>query len=159
MVFVLSNKTMKVLMVCLGNICRSPLAEGILKSICTNEKLTWEIDSCSTSNFHIGSSPDPRSIKKANDYNIDISKQKARQFNENKDFDYYDIIYVMDRSNYDNICKLTKNKDFLKKVKLILAEDDKEPTVEVPDPYWSKDDGFEHVYNLLNNACLEIIKK
>ena len=146
-------------MVCLGNICRSPLAEGVLKSICKQENLLWETDSCSTSNYHIGSAPDPRSIKKANDYNIDISKQKARQFNKDIDFDYYDLIYVMDKSNFENICKLTTDKKNLQKVKLILSENKNESTTEVPDPYWSKDDGFEHVYQLLNNACLEIIKK
>lgn len=155
----LSLKIMKILMVCLGNICRSPLAEGIMKSICINNKLEWEIESASTSDYHIGEHPDPRSIKKANDYNIDISQQKGKQFDENHDFEHYDLIYVMDKSNFDNICKLTSNKSYLKKVKLILSENTSEKTIEVPDPYWSKDDGFEHVYQLLNNACLEIIKK
>lgn len=159
MVFVFIFNIMKILMVCLGNICRSPLAEGIMKSICEENNLNWEIESASTSDYHIGEHPDPRSIKKAKDYNIDISQQKGKQFDETHDFEYYDLIYVMDKSNYENICKLTSNKKYLEKVKLILSENQNEKTIEVPDPYWSKDDGFEHVYQLLNNACLEIIKK
>ena len=92
-------------MVCLGNICRSPLAHGILQNRIEAHKLDWEVDSAGTSGWHIGQQPDHRSIAIARSNGIDISGQKARQFKAS-DLDYYDIIYVMDSSNYQNVSLL-----------------------------------------------------
>lgn len=140
---------MKILMVCLGNICRSPLAEGILRSK-LNDKFT--IDSAGTSPWHIGKSPDKRSVSVAKKYGIDISTQRARQFSE-ADFDKFDLIFVMDESNYSDVLAHAKNDDERKKVRLILENRD------VPDPYFGEDDGFEEVYRLLEEAADKIAQE
>ncbi len=145
----------KILMVCLGNICRSPLAEGILQSKLDPEK--YLVKSCGTSNYHIGEKPDVRSIEVAKKYNIDISKQRAAQF-KSSDFDTYDYIYPMDISNYNNIIKLAKNDIEKGKVKLILNELSNE-NLEVPDPYYGGEQGFENVYKMLDEACNSIAVK
>lgn len=146
-----------VLMVCLGNICRSPLAEGILRDLAQKAALNIEVDSCGTANYHVGDKPDSRSIKKAKEYNIDINHLRGRQF-QISDFDFFDIIYVMDQSNYNNVVALARNEKDKNKVKLILNEISNNNN-EVPDPYYGGDDGFEHVYQLLNEACEKIITK
>jgi protein-tyrosine phosphatase len=145
-----------VLMVCLGNICRSPLAEGILKSKVNSKKIF--VDSAVTSAWHIGKSPDPRSIEVAAKYGIDIALQKARQLTQ-EDFDKFDLIYVMDASNYQNVLKLARNKDDRSKVKMILNESYPSEDKEVPDPYYGGALGFENVYQMLENACDSIVKK
>ena len=145
-----------VLMVCLGNICRSPLAEGILKSKVNSKKIF--VDSAGTSAWHIGKSPDPRSIEVAAKYGIDIALQKARQLIQ-EDFDKFDLIYVMDASNYQNVLKLARNKDDRSKVKMILNESYPSEDKEVPDPYYGGALGFENVYQMLENACDSIVKK
>ncbi|WP_054850676.1 low molecular weight protein-tyrosine-phosphatase [Olleya sp. ITB9] len=142
----------KILMVCLGNICRSPLAEGILKSKLDN---TYIVDSAGTSSYHIGNKPDPRSITTAKKHNIDITKQRARQFTK-QDFLDFDIIYAMDNSNYDNILALAENETDKSKVKLILNESFPNKNLDVPDPYYGGNNGFEKVYTLLNDACQKI---
>ena len=140
---------MKVLMVCLGNICRSPLAEGILKSKVDTTKV--HVDSAGTAGYHIGNTPDPRSIKVAQDHNIDISSQVCRKFLVS-DFDTFDVIYAMDKSNYGNIIGMARNRADAEKVKLLLNEID--PTdQEVPDPYYDADDGFETVFQMIDKAC------
>lgn len=139
-------------MVCLGNICRSPLAHGILESKLPVEK--YQVDSAGTGNYHIGSSPDERSIKVAKQYGIDISNQKCRQF-EISDFDHFDLIYVMDKSNFNNIVKLARNSVDTNKVHLILDSEDQN-LKEVPDPYYGDHQDFEHVYRLLDHACERI---
>ena len=146
----------KILMVCLGNICRSPLAEGILKSKLPENN--FFIDSVGTSNYHIGEQPDKRSIEIAKKFNIDISQQKARQFNLS-DFDNFDYIYAMDSDNYRNILNLLRNTEDQSKVKLILTESNDSLTVDVPDPYYGGDQGFENVYLLLDKACDAVAKK
>jgi len=146
----------KVLMVCLGNICRSPLAEGILKSKVSKDAVF--VDSAGTGAYHVGNLPDPRSIEVAAKYGIDITDQKARKF-EVKDFDEFDFIYVMDDSNYQNILSLARNKDDEEKVKLILNEVDPDKNLNVPDPYYGGDQGFEKVYKMLDEACNFISKK
>lgn len=146
-----------ILMVCLGNICRSPLAEGILRHQSKEQNLAIEVDSCGTANYHVGDKPDTRSIKKANEYGIDISHLRGRQF-QLSDFDFFDWIYVMDKSNYENIIALARNQQDKQKVKLILNEISNNNN-EVPDPYYGGEDGFEQVYQLLNDACKQIIKK
>ncbi|WP_299392634.1 low molecular weight protein-tyrosine-phosphatase [uncultured Gelidibacter sp.] len=140
----------KILMVCLGNICRSPLANGILESKLPAEK--FEIDSAGTGDYHIGKAPDHRSIATAKAHGIDISNQKCRQF-DLSDFDTYDIIYVMDQSNYNNVVKLARDEKDIAKVKLILEDAATSKNLEVPDPYWGDTKDFEDVYTLLDAAC------
>jgi len=146
----------KVLMVCLGNICRSPLAEGILKSKVYLHKTF--IDSAGTGAYHVGEKPDPRSISIANIHGIDITNQKARQFSV-KDFENFDLIYVMDQSNYENVIALARNEDDKSKVKMILNEVFPEEDLDVPDPYTGGDFGFKNVYNMLDQACDVIAEK
>ena len=139
----------KILMVCLGNICRSPLAEGILKSKLSNNFI---VDSAGTANYHTGNSPDPRSIAVAKKYGLNISKLKGRQFLVS-DFDRFDIIYVMDDSNFKNVIKLARNNQDISKVNFILNEVYPNKNFDVPDPYYGGDDGFENIYNMLDEAC------
>lgn len=146
----------KVLMVCLGNICRSPLAEGILKSKVFSHKTF--IDSAGTGAYHVGEKPDSRSIAIANVHGIDISKQRARKFTV-KDFDEFDLIFAMDQSNYNNIIALARNEDDKAKVKMILNEVFPGEDLDVPDPYYGGDFGFKNVYNMLDQACDVIAKK
>jgi protein-tyrosine phosphatase len=145
----------KILMVCLGNICRSPLAEGILQS--KLDANFFSIDSAGTAAYHIGELPDQRSIAVAKKHGIDISNQKARKF-DIKDFIEFDVIYAMDKENYQNICSLAKNKTERQKVKMILDEVNLSQNLSVPDPYYGGDDGFQNVYQLLDEACEKISK-
>ncbi|WP_303318965.1 low molecular weight protein-tyrosine-phosphatase [Flavivirga abyssicola] len=145
----------KILMVCLGNICRSPLAEGILKSKLSND--LFQVDSAGTANYHTGSSPDKRSIAVARKYGLDISHLRGRQF-KTSDFDSFDLIYVMDESNYRNVIALARNDEDKTKVKFILNEVYPNQNYDVPDPYYGGDDGFENVYKMLDEAC-EVIAK
>ena len=146
----------KILMVCLGNICRSPLAEGILTSKLPEEKFV--VDSAGTGSWHIGHSPDERSIAIAKKYKLDISRQKGRQFSPN-DFDEFDYIYVMDNHNYSDVIHLSKNQAQKDKVELILNELFPNENVDVPDPYYGLEDGFDYVYKMLNEVCDIIAKK
>lgn len=140
----------KVLMVCLGNICRSPLAEGILRKKTFLKGI--EVDSAGTGDYHIGSQPDKRSIAVAKEHDLDITNQRGRQFSV-KDFDNFDIIYAMDNQNYKNIMRLARNEDDAKKVKLILNEVFPNENLDVPDPYTGGTFGFKVVYDMLNQAC------
>lgn len=144
-------------MVCLGNICRSPLAEGILKHKCEQQNLDWEIDSAGTGKWHIGSQPDKRSIEVAKKYGIDISQQKARTVNSN-DYEYYDLIYAMDKSNESDLLAWALDNKEAQKIKLIMSEIDTKNPESVPDPYWN-DNGFELVFKMLDEACDKIIEK
>lgn len=137
-------------MVCLGNICRSPLAEGILQSK-VNKELVF-VDSAGTAAFHVGNLPDERSIAVAKQYGIDISNQQARKFTE-KDFLNFDVIYAMDKSNYQNIISLATSDEDVEKVKMILNESQPNKNYSVPDPYYGGEIGFEEVYKMLNKAC------
>ena len=149
-------KKTRILMVCLGNICRSPLAEGILKSKVNPEE--FFVDSAGTSNYHVDDCPDPRSIAIAREKNLDITSQRGRQFSVN-DFDNFDRIYVMDMSNYYDVTSLARNEADRKKVSLILNEVFPGENVEVPDPYHGGADGFSKVYEMLDEACEVIAKK
>lgn len=148
--------SVKILMVCLGNICRSPLAEGILASKLPKDKFT--IDSAGTGSWHVGHQPDARSIAVAKKYQLDISKQKGRQFKAT-DFDVFDYIYVMDNSNYRDVIQLAKNESHKAKVKIILNELYPDENVDVPDPYFGIPNGFETVYQMLDEACENIATK
>ncbi|MEZ4970514.1 MAG: low molecular weight protein-tyrosine-phosphatase [Flavobacteriaceae bacterium] len=144
----------KVLMVCLGNICRSPLAEGILKNKLDGK--TVLVDSAGTAGYHIGKKPDNRSIAIAKKYGIDISQQRCRQFTA-KDFSEFDLIYAMDNSNYNNIIALAKNKNDIAKVNLLLHRSNL-TNKEVPDPYYGGEDGFEKIFHLIDSACNLIVQ-
>lgn len=148
--------SIKILMVCLGNICRSPLAEGILASKLPTNKFT--VDSAGTGSWHIGHAPDERSIAVANKNKINISDQKGRQFSSS-DFDTFDYIYVMDASNYTNVLELAKTQDHRDKVQMILNDLFPNENVDVPDPYFGLPNGFEIVYNMLDEVCEVISRK
>ena len=143
-------------MVCLGNICRSPLAEGILKSKINTSKIF--VDSAGTAAYHVGNLADERSIEVAKKYGIDITNQRARKFTV-RDFDAFDVIYAMDESNYQNILMLARNSEDEKKVQLILNVIDADKNASVPDPYYGGNQGFENVYKMLDEACEVIANK
>nr|WP_314837903.1 low molecular weight protein-tyrosine-phosphatase [uncultured Flavobacterium sp.] len=140
----------KILMVCLGNICRSPLAEGILASKLDPEKFI--VDSAGTGSWHVGKSPDERSVAVAKKNKISIAHQRGKHFSP-KDFDLYDYIYVMDSSNYDDVMQLAPSTEHQAKVKMILNELFPGENVDVPDPYYGLSNGFEMVFNMLNEVC------
>jgi protein-tyrosine phosphatase len=146
----------KILMVCLGNICRSPLAEGILASKLPKDNFI--VDSAGTGSWHVGHSPDKRSIAIAQLNGLCIDNQKGRQFTAS-DFDEFDYIYVMDNSNYDNVIDLAKNEEHRNKVHLILNELFPGENVDVPDPYFGMTNGFETVYQMLDEVTDIIAKK
>ena len=145
---------MKILMVCLGNICRSPLAEGILKSKSNN----LYVDSAGTAGYHIGKKPDLRSIEIGRINNIDISDQRARQFSSS-DFSRFVKIYAMDNDNYSKIISLANNQEDIDKVDLILNEISPGEFKSVPDPYYGGEQGFKNIYDMLEKACERIISK
>lgn len=146
----------RVLMVCLGNICRSPLAEGILRSKVDSQKIF--VDSAGTANYHVGDMPDGRSVAVAGKNNIDISAQRGRQFSI-ADFDRFDFIYVMDNYNRRDILSLARNDSDKAKVQMILNEVFPGENVDVPDPYYGGEFGFESVFKLLDTACTAIAEK
>lgn len=145
----------KILMVCLGNICRSPLAEGIMRSKLSED---FTVDSAGTGGWHAGELPDKRSIATAKNRGLDITNQRARQFKKN-DFEIFDHIFVMDNSNYKDVLALAPNEESKSKVKLILNEIFPNENVDVPDPYYGGQDGFENVFDMLDQACEEIARK
>ena len=145
----------KILMVCLGNICRSPLAEGIMRSKLSEDFI---VDSAGTGGWHAGELPDKRSIATAKNRGLDITNQRARQFKKS-DFDTFDHIFVMDNSNYKDVLALAPNEEAKSKVKLILNELFPNENIDVPDPYYGGEDGFENVYEMLDQACEEIARK
>ncbi|WP_140485050.1 low molecular weight protein-tyrosine-phosphatase [Flavobacterium sp. GSA192] len=145
--------SVKILMVCLGNICRSPLAEGILASKLPKDK--FFVDSAGTGAWHSGNQPDARSIAVAKKHQLDISTQRARLFKV-EDFETFDYIYVMDKSNFRDVIRLAKNDEQKEKVEIILNELYPDENVDVPDPYYGIANGFEMVYKMLDEAC-EII--
>lgn len=147
--------TLKILMVCMGNICRSPLAEGIFRESFTQKQIPSLIDSAGTLSYHSGENPDPRAVAVAKKYGIDISKLLARQF-QIKDFDNFDKIFVMDSMNYSDINSLSRNETDKSKIHLLLNISHPNSDKSVPDPYYGGTEKFEEVYFLLQEAS-EII--
>lgn len=141
---------MKILMVCLGNICRSPLAEGVMQHFADKHDLGWQVDSAGTGGWHVGEGPDRRSVRAARNHGIDISRQVCRKFRQ-RDFDEFDHIYVMDRHNLSDVLAMAPNEETAEKVKLLLGNK------EVPDPYYD-DNQFEPVFELIEGGCKDIIK-
>lgn len=140
-------------MVCLGNICRSPLAEGILQSKVDATRV--EVMSAGTGGWHVGEQPDPRSIAVAKKNGLDITRQRGRQFKAS-DFEEFDYIFVMDSSNEQNVLALASSDEDRKKVQMILEEIFPDEKVDVPDPYYGGDRGFDQVYEMLEKACTKI---
>ena len=143
-------------MVCLGNICRSPLAEGILQSKLSSQ--SFFVDSAGTAGYHVGELPDRRSIEVAKKYGIDITNQRSRKFVKS-DFKDFDLIYAMDESNYNNIVSMTDDYNEIQKVKMIMNELYPNENRSVPDPYYGGDQGFENVYRMLDEACSIVASK
>lgn len=150
------EKKLSILMVCLGNICRSPLAEGLLASKINLDH--FFVDSAGTADYHVGAMPDQRSINVAKKHGIDLTYCLARQFTQH-DFDLFDEIYVMDKSNYRNLLKLARNDNDKHKVDLILNQLSSKLNKEVPDPYYGGESEFLHVYNLLDEATTKIAER
>ena len=144
-------------MVCLGNICRSPLAEGILRAKTQQHNIDVFIDSAGTSNYHIDQHPDKRTIVNALQHGVDLSNLKGRQFSVS-DYDNFDHIFVMDSSNYSDVISLARNENDKKKVELILNRVYPNSNMSVPDPYFGGEQGFENVYILLDKACDVIVE-
>lgn len=149
---------MKVLMVCLGNICRSPMADGLLRKKVKEEDLDVEVDSAGTSDYHIGAAPDHRMRATAKKMGCPIDELRARQFSV-QDFDQFDLIYAMDTSNYNNILALSRNENDTAKVHLILNELYPEENRAVPDPYFGGEQGFIDVFNMLDEVTDVVINK
>ncbi len=137
-------------MVCLGNICRSPLAHGILAHVAATGNLDWTIHSAGTGDWHVGQAPDKRTIAVAKKYGVDISHQRARHFTTEL-FDQYDRIFVMDRQNMEDVLQLAKKEEDRRKVMLFLEDDI------VPDPYYD-DNMFDPVYQMIEKRCRDLVK-
>jgi len=142
---------MKILMVCLGNICRSPLAEGIMQHLADEQGLDWQVDSAGTGGWHVGEGPDRRSVRTARNNGIDISRQVCRQFRRH-DFGAFDLILVMDKYNLSDVLNMAPDEEAAAKVKLLLGDK------EVPDPYYD-DNQFEPVFELIEQGCKKFIKQ
>ncbi|MCE3226505.1 MAG: protein tyrosine phosphatase [Bacteroidetes bacterium] len=136
----------------MGNICRSPLAEGIMLHLNEKHDLKLEIDSAGTASYHIGEAPDDRTIANAKKNGVDLSKLRARQFSAS-DFDKFDFIYVMDKNNLKNVLSLAKNDSHKQKVSLFLDTLHPGENLEVPDPYYGTEKNFEEVFQLVYKAC------
>ncbi len=139
----------RILMVCLGNICRSPLAEGLLKSKLDNTK--FKVDSAGIGSWHIGQQPDKRAIEVADKHHLNISEQRGRQFSVD-DFERFDFIFAMDLENYKNILEMAPNDEAKQKVKMIMDVLFPDENLDVPDPYTGGLFQFEQVYDILDKA-------
>jgi protein-tyrosine phosphatase len=149
---------MKILFVCLGNICRSPLAKGIMADKIAKLGLNAETDSAGFESFHRGDPADPRSVAVAAAHGIDLSDHIARMFTV-RDFDYFDLIYVMDRANYNDVMGLARDTEDENKVDFILNHVYPGENRQVPDPWYGGKEGFEKVYRMLDEACEQLARR
>ncbi|MBK9628688.1 MAG: low molecular weight phosphotyrosine protein phosphatase [Flavobacteriales bacterium] len=148
---------MKILLVCLGNICRSPMAEGILRDMIQKQGLAYTTDSAGTGDYHVGEVPDQRAIRSMRDHGIDISDLRARHFRPS-DFHGFDVLLAMDKSNLTNMLAIAPDEASKKKARLMMDHAPIHPLREVPDPYFGGDEGFEQVYRMLSEACSNMLK-
>ncbi len=149
---VLYVKMKRILFVCLGNICRSPLAEGIMIHLKQKHNFNVEIDSAGTANYHVGEAPNARTIANAKKHGVDLSFLRARQFHVS-DFEKFDVIYVMDKNNLKNVLQLATSSHHKNKVSLFLDAVNQTKGLEVPDPYYGLEKDFEEVFQLVYKAC------
>ena len=149
---------MKILFVCLGNICRSPLAEGIFADKAKKLGLKVEVDSAGFERFHNGDHADPRSIAVARAHGIDLNDHIARMFSV-RDFDHYDRIYVMDRGNYNDVMGVARDKEDEQKVDFMMNLVFPGENRPVPDPWYGGIEGFEKVFQMLDEACDALVKE
>ena len=147
---------MKILLVCLGNICRSPMAEGVLRHLAKQRGLVIETDSAGTGDYHVGEAPDHRAQAAMLRTGIDISDLRARQFTA-EDFDRFDLLFAMDADNLQNMLRLAPSPELARKASLIMDRAPGHPHREVPDPYFGGDEGFDKVHAMLNEACERLL--
>ena len=145
---------MKILMICLGNICRSPIAEGVMQKLIDEKGLDWYVQSAGTSGFHSGSKPHDESISISAENNINITHQRSHQLNKIQ-LDTYDLLIVMDQQNYNNTLNLCSTDEQRKKVKMLLNYSFPGENRAVPDPYY--EGGFENVFRMIEAACKELV--
>ncbi len=148
----------KILMVCLGNICRSPMAEGIVRAEFENKNISAQIDSAGTAAYHIGEGADERAQNELRKYNIDISKERAQKFIP-AHFDEYDRIFAMDEQNYKDIISQARNQEEKDKVSLFMNLVSPNEHISVPDPYYGGDEGFTEVYKMIKLSAEELTKE
>jgi protein-tyrosine phosphatase len=148
---------MNVLFVCLGNICRSPIAEGILKQLYLTHGIDARVESAGFESFHINDSPDPRAMRVCAQHGIDLSQKKARLFRE-EDFHQFDRIYVMDQKNYQDVIETAINESDAQKVDFLLNLTHPGKNLPVPDPYYKGLDECEKVFELMSNACKKLVE-
>ena len=147
---------MKIITVCLGNICRSPMAEGILRHLAQERGLAITTDSAGTSDYHVGEGPDHRAVAAMERHGINIRDLRARQFKPH-DFEDFDLILAMDASNLANMLKLAPDSGSATKARLVMDHAPDHLEREVPDPYFGGDEGFDHVYRMLVEACNAVL--
>ena len=150
------NRDLSVLMVCLGNICRSPMAQGVLERKLQDKGLSGTVDSAGTGGWHAGEAPDPRAIQMAKSKGIDISHQRARKFRI-QDFEDFDYILVMDASNFQDIMHIAPHDKARQKVHMVMNMAHPNKNMPVPDPYYSGD--FETSYRLLDEALEAFVEQ
>ncbi|WP_317133906.1 low molecular weight protein-tyrosine-phosphatase [Brumimicrobium oceani] len=149
---------MKILMVCLGNICRSPMADGLMRKKVADNNLDVVVDSAGTGDWHVGDQPDPRMMETAKRNGVPIDELRGRQFKV-ADFDEFDRIIVMDKSNFDNVRKLSRDENDTQKIELFLNLTHPGKDLEVPDPYFGGDEGFQDVFEMLDAGTDVILKE
>lgn len=149
---------MRILLVCLGNICRSPMAEGVLRHLARERGIRIVTDSAGTGDYHVGEPPDARAQAAMLRNGLDISDLRARQF-EKADFDRFDLLLAMDADNLRNMRRLAPSPEHASKAMLIMDHAPAHPLREVPDPYYGGDEGFDTVYRMLIQACGNLLDR